>query len=231
MIRIRKSADRGRTRLPWLDSRHSFSFGRYRDREWMGHRSLRVLNEDRVAPGTGFGPHPHRDAEIVTLVLDGALEHRDSEGSRSVLRRGDVQRMSAGRGVVHAEWNASATEPVHFAQIWLLPRIAGAAPRYDELRSGWHREEQFALLASGDGRDGSLAIHCDAQLSAGTLPAGARVRLPLRPGRGAWLQVLRGRMRVGEDALEAGDGAALEGERAIELGAVDAADLLLFELD
>ncbi len=234
MIQLHKSADRFSTRLDWLESRHAFSFGTHHDPGRMGFRALRVLNEDRVRGGAGFGAHAHRDAEILTLVLDGALEHRDSEGGRSVLRRGDVQRMSAGRGVVHSEWNASRSSPVHFVQVWLLPDHRGATPRYDEAQVPWHETQGLTLLASRAGRGGSLPIDCDAEVFAGALAAGEALRHDVGAGRGVWLQVLRGRVALGAHRdlpeLEAGDAVALEDETLLETAALEDAEILLFDL-
>lgn len=234
MIQVHKSADRFTTRLDWLESRHAFSFGAHSDPDRMGFHALRVLNEDRVKGGAGFGAHAHRDAEILTLVLDGALEHRDSEGGRSLLRRGDVQRMSAGTGVVHSEWNASLTAPVHFVQVWLLPDRRGAPPRYDEAHLRWHEAGGVVLLASRDGRDAVLPIDCDADVYAGALAAGGALRHDIGAGRSVWLQVLRGRVATGplpdSSVLEAGDAISLEDETALEISAIDDAEILLFDL-
>ena len=234
MIQVHESAERLTTRLDWLESRHAFSFGAHFDPDRMGFRALRVLNEDRVKGGTGFAAHAHRDTEILTLVLDGALEHRDSEGGRSLLRRGDVQRMSAGTGVVHSEWNASLTDPVHFVQVWLLPDRIGAPPRYDEAHVLWHEARGVALLASRDGRDAALPIDCDADVYAGALAAGATLRHDIEAGRSVWLQVLRGRVTTGpppdDSVLEAGDAVSLEDETALEISAIEAAEILLFDL-
>jgi redox-sensitive bicupin YhaK (pirin superfamily) len=234
MIRIHKSAERLATRLDWLESRHAFSFGAHFDPDRMGFHALRVLNEDRVKGGTGFAEHAHRDAEILTLVLDGALEHRDSEGGRSLLRRGDVQRMSAGTGVVHAEWNASRTAPVHFVQVWLLPDRLGAPPRYDEAHARWHDAGGLVLLASRDGRDAALPIDCEADVYAGGLAAGGALRHDIGAGRSVWLQVLRGRVATGPrpdgPVLEPGDAVSLEDETALEISAISDAEILLFDL-
>lgn len=234
MIQVHESADRLTTRLEWLDSRHAFSFGTHLDPDRMGFHALRVLNEDRVKGGTGFGAHAHRDAEILTLVLDGALEHRDSEGGRSLLRRGDVQRMSAGTGVVHSEWNASPTAPVHFVQVWLIPDRRGTPPRYDERHVRWFETGDLVLLASGDGRGASFPIECDADVYAGALAAGDALRHDVAAGRSVWLQVLRGRVATGPASgsplLEAGDAVSLENETALEISAIEAAEILLFDL-
>ena len=231
MREIRPAAERGRTRLDWLDSRHSFSFGDYRDPGRMGFRALRVINEDRVEPGRGFDPHSHRDMEIVSYVLGGALEHRDSLGNGSQIRPGDVQRMSAGTGITHSEYNPSAAEPVHFLQIWLLPERGGLAPSYEqrhfapaELRGG------LRLVASRDGREESVRVHQDVRIYAALLEPGERASHALAPGRHAWLQVARGRVALGDAALAAGDGAALSGEPAVELVAAASSEVLVFDL-
>lgn len=235
MITIRNAADRGHADLGWLDSRHSFSFGQYHDPRHMGFGPLRVINDDRVAPGRGFGTHPHRDMEIVTYVLEGALEHQDSLGSGSVMRPGDVQRMSAGTGVVHSELNASRSEPVHFLQIWLEPDRRGLPPGYEqktfpaEAKAG-----RLALVASPDGRDGSVTIHADAAVHAGVFGAGQTAELPLAPGRHAWVHVARGAARVNGHDLAAGDGLALSDEALVRIegrgAGADAGELLVFEL-
>jgi redox-sensitive bicupin YhaK (pirin superfamily) len=233
MITIRRADERGRSRTDWLDSRHGFSFADYDDPKWRGFRALRVLNEDRVRGGSGFGAHPHRDMEIISYVLEGALEHKDSTGTGSVIGPGDVQRMSAGTGVVHSEWNASKTEPVHFLQIWLFPERRGIAPGYEqrtfaptELAAG------LRLVASPDGRQGSVTIHQDATLSVARLEAGAGVAHALAAGRYAWVQVARGAAAVNGAALAAGDGAAVSAAAALDIraGARDGAEVLVFDL-
>jgi len=231
MISIRRSEERGRADHGWLDSRHSFSFADYHDPDHMGFGALRVINEDRVAPGAGFGTHPHRDMEILTYVLDGALAHKDSLGSGSVIRPGDVQRMSAGRGIRHSEYNASETEPVHFLQIWILPEARGLEPSYEEKHfAADERRGRLRLLASRDGRDGSLTVHQDVALYGGLLDLGDEVTHRLEPGRRAWLQVARGALALNGHSLEQGDGAAIrDGERLV-LHATRPAELLLFDL-
>jgi hypothetical protein len=228
---IRRAHERGGSELGWLSSAHSFSFGEYHDPAHMGFRTLRVINEDHVAPGKGFGAHPHQDMEILTWVLDGALRHEDSLGTGSVIRPGDLQRMSAGTGVVHSEWNASDAEPVHFLQIWILPAERRLAPSYEqrsfaagELRNRLH------LVASVDGDEGSVRVNQAAWLRVAALDAGCRVKQALLPGAGTWLQVARGQVRQGGDLLEAGDGVALEGASTLELEAAAPAEVLLFEL-
>lgn len=231
MITVRRSNERGRTRLDWLDSRHTFSFGDYLDRAHMGFRALRVVNDDRVAPGRGFPTHPHRDMEIVTWVLDGALEHRDSLGNGSVIRPGDAQRMSAGTGITHSEFNPSTTEPVRLLQIWILPAVTGIAPGYeqrafpDDARRGALR-----LIVAGDGRDGAVTIRQDVDVYATLLAPGAAVTHALARGRHAWLQVAGGTVRVGDASLGDGDGVAVSDERTLTATATDSAELLLFDL-
>lgn len=231
MIVIRPADERGKADHGWLQSRHTFSFADYHDRRHMGFGALRVINEDRVAPGAGFGTHPHRDMEIISYVLDGALEHKDSIGTGSVIRPGDVQRMSAGTGILHSEYNASKTDPVHFLQIWILPEAVGLRPGYEQ--TAFPEEERrgrLRLVASPDGRDGSLTIHQDVDLFASVLEPGGKVRLDLRPGRHAWVQVARGSVRVNDSRLEAGDGAAILDERAIEFIGDTGSEILVFDL-
>jgi len=232
MMVIRKAAERGRTEIDWLDSRHTFSFGDYHDPEAMGFRVMRVLNDDRVTAGAGFPTHAHRDMEIVTVVLDGALEHKDSLGTGSVIRAGDVQRMSAGTGIRHSELNASKTEPVRFLQIWILPERAGLKPGYEQ-KTFPPREShgRLKLVAARDGRDGSVTVHQDTDIHVAVLDAGTEVRHTLRPGRFAWVQVARGAVTVNGSALTEGDGAALA-ELAVVTVTSNAADseILLFEM-
>ena len=231
MITLRKAKDRGHADHGWLNTYHTFSFAGYQDPAHMGFRGLRVINEDRVQPGQGFGTHGHRDMEIISYVLEGALEHRDSMGNGTVIRPGDVQRMSAGTGVRHSEFNASATELVHFLQIWLLPSREGIAPGYEQ--KTYRRQDQegrLKLVASPDGRDGSVTIHTDAQVFAGVFDRGAAGEHPLAEGRHAWVQVARGRARVNGHDLEAGDGAALTGEPAVRVEGIDTGEVLVFDL-
>ena len=231
MIQIRRSGDRGRASLGWLDSRHTFSFGDYHDPAHMGFGPLRVINEDRVRPGQGFGTHGHRDMEIVSYVLAGALAHKDSLGTGSVIRPGDVQRMSAGTGIEHSEFNPDAHEPVHFLQSWIEPERRGLAPSYEQKRfDAAERSGRLRLVASRDARDGSLRIHRDADLYAVLLASGERVAHELRPGRSAWLQVARGALELNGERLEAGDGAGVRGEPRLEIRALEDAELLLFDL-
>ncbi len=231
MLTIRPAASRGRTDIDWLDSWHTFSFGDYHDPQWRGFRSLRVINDDRIAPGGGFDTHPHRDMEIITWVLSGALEHRDSLGNGSVIRPGDMQRMTAGTGILHSEFNPSETEPVHLLQIWLFPDRKGLAPGYEQRAfSPAELQNAFRLVASRDGRDGSVTIHQDADVYAATLGGGRSLRHELSPGRHAWLQVASGNVVVNGRELEAGDGAAASDERFLEIDARDASEVVLFDL-
>ena len=232
MIRIRPAAERGHFDHGWLDTRHTFSFGDYHDDRHMGFRALRVINEDRVRPGQGFGTHGHRDMEIVTYVLDGALAHEDSMGNGSVIAPGDIQYMSAGTGVRHSEFNASSTEPVHFYQIWILPNVAGAEPRYAQKSfDSASRTGRWRLVASGSGADGSIALRQDVNLYASVLGKGEKLPLELPEGRHLWVQALRGSVSVGGRELSAGDGLAASGERKFSFAAGDqGAELLAFDL-
>ncbi|MBX3024860.1 pirin family protein [bacterium] len=230
MITIRRAAERGHTRIGWLDSWHTFSFGEYHDPRHVEFRALRVINEDRVAPGQGFGTHAHRDMEIVTYVLDGALEHRDSLGNGSVIRPGEIQRMSAGTGIRHSEFNASASDTVHFLQIWIMPARAGIAPGYEQRALPAGVRGGLAVIASPDGRAGSVTIHQDAAILAAQLAPGASVEHPLAAGRHAWVQVARGTVTANGQSLQAGDGAAVGDERAVQLNAAADAEVLVFDL-
>ena len=233
MITIRRSEDRGRFDHGWLDTRHTFSFGDYHDDRFMGFSDLRVVNEDRVLPGQGFGTHGHRDMEILSYVLSGQLAHRDSMGNGSTIRPGEVQRMSAGTGVTHSERNPSATESVHFLQIWILPRERGIQPGYEQRDfAATERHGRLRLLASPDGRDGSVTIHQDASMAGALLDRGATVRHAIASGRVAWVQVARGEVTVNGRHLRAGDGLAAAGEPSLEItGAGDGqADVLVFDL-
>jgi redox-sensitive bicupin YhaK (pirin superfamily) len=231
MITIRKSADRGHAMHGWLDSRHSFSFADYQDPRHMGFGPLRVINEDRVEPGKGFAAHSHRDMEIVSYVLEGALEHRDSRGTGSVIRPGDVQTMRAGTGVTHSEYNHSRQEWVHFLQIWIVPDTAGLAPAYGQRHfSEDERRNTLRLVASRDGRDDSLEIHQDASMYASILNAGSSVKHELAAGRRAWVQMIRGRAEVGIRVLDGGDGAAIEDGSSVTIRAEQGCELLLFDL-
>lgn len=231
MIVLRKAAERGRTLLSWLDSRHSFSFGKYYDPHYMGFASLRVINEDCVSPGSGFPSHPHRNMEIITYVLDGALEHTDSMGNGSIIRRGEVQRMSAGSGVTHSEYNASSAEPVHFLQIWIAPNQNGIKPGYQQkIFPDREKRARWRLVVSPDGRDGSIAIHQDAYLYAALLDKGNTLEYAPRPGRRLYLHLVRGEARLNGNHLLSGDGAQIQEESALRLETGDTAEALLFDL-
>ncbi len=231
MIAIRKSKDRGHADHGWLNTRFSFSFADYYDPKHEQFRTLRVMNDDRVAGGGGFPNHPHRDMEIVTYVLEGALEHRDSMGNGSVIRPGDVQYMSAGTGVTHSEFNASKKDPVHLYQIWMFPDKQGYKPAYDQKNfSEVERRGRLRLLASPDGRDGSVKIRQDNQLYATILGANESVRHELQPERHAYVQVARGSVKLNGEQLEEGDGAAISAEKSLELVGVKNAEVLLFDL-
>jgi quercetin 2,3-dioxygenase len=231
MISVRRSHERGHTTLNWLESAHTFSFNNYVDPRYMGFRQLRVINDDWVKAGAGFGMHSHRDMEIITYVLQGALEHRDSTGIGSVIRPGDVQRMSAGTGISHSEYNHSQTMPVHFLQIWIQPEEQGLAPGYEQrsfapeqLRSQWR------LIAARDGREGAVVLHQDVDVLAAQLDPGEQIAYHLRPGRYAWVQVASGGATLNGVSLKEGDGAAMSEVAALDLVAVDGAEVLLFDL-
>lgn len=236
MITVRKSKDRGVGRHGWLTSHHTFSFANYLDAKHMGFRSLRVINEDTVAPGKGFGAHQHENMEIISIVMEGALAHRDNTGGEGVLRRGEVQRMSAGTGVVHSEFNASDQEPVHFFQIWILPAQDGLPPGYEQ--KAFPEAEQrgrLRLVVAPGAPDGALDIHQDARLFFGILDSGERVQHELLAGRGAWIQAARGSVDVNGVALDPGDGVAIEDETLLTIAARGAqagnlSEVLLFDL-
>jgi len=231
MLTMRSAAERGRTHIDWLDSWHTFSFGDYRDPQWHHFRTLRVINDDLVAPGGGFGTHPHRDMEIVTWILSGALEHRDSLGNGSQIRPGDAQRMTAGTGIEHSEFNPSKTDPVHLLQIWIVPDTKGLPPGYEQKQfAPIDRQDQLRLIASRDGRGGSVTIHQDADLYALSLLGDSAVTHEFRPGRFGWVQVASGAATLNGQLLESGDGAAISDESRIEIQAPDPAEILLFDL-
>jgi quercetin 2,3-dioxygenase len=231
MIRIRRAEDRGHAQHGWLDSQHTFSFADYYDPAQMGFRALRVINEDRVQPGAGFGTHPHKDMEILSYVLEGGLAHKDSLGTGSTIRPGDVQRMSAGTGVTHSEFNASSTDPVHFFQIWLLPERKGITPSYEQRHfDPSQRQGRLQLVASQDGRDGSLTVHQDVSVYDGLLESGERADFSLAPGRHAWVQVTRGTVTLNGETLKAGDGAAVSEESKLRLEGGQGGEVLLFDL-
>jgi redox-sensitive bicupin YhaK (pirin superfamily) len=230
MVTIRPAAERGHANHGWLDSNFSFSFDQYYDPAHMGFRALRVINEDRVAPATGFGKHPHRDMEILTYVLEGAVKHEDSTGASETLVPGELQHMSAGTGVRHSEMNPSADETLHLLQIWLLPNQLGIPPKYEQKRFTVQEEpNRLHLLASTDSRDGSFKICSDAELLAAKLDAGGSVSHGFKLGNG-WLQVARGSVSVAGGTLNAGDGIALEGESSITIASKSGAEFLLFDL-
>lgn len=230
MIQIRRASERGVTNAGWLDSRHTFSFGGYRDPRQMGFRGLRVINDDRVNPGKGFGEHPHRDMEIISYVVEGALEHRDSMGTGSVIKAGDVQLMSAGSGVTHSEFNASKTEPVRFLQIWLPPSQEGLKPRYAQKARTGAGHGELELLFSPDGRDGSIEIRQDATIYGAKLQADEKVDVTLAKGRHAWVQVVEGVIELAGHELVEGDGAAVSDEELLQINGKSEADVLIFDL-
>ena len=231
MIAVRRSNDRGAVNMGWLNAKHSFSFGNYYDPDHMGFGSLRVINEDRIEPSQGFGTHGHKDMEIVTYIIEGALEHKDSMGNGSVIRRGDVQRMTAGTGVMHSEFNHSAEVQTHLLQIWLLPEESGLAPGYeDRTFAEVDKNNQLRLIVSRDARDGSLQINQDADVFASVLETGASVTHQLRDGRGAWVQVIRGQVVLNSETLDAGDGASVSESCELEMTALEEAEFLLFDM-
>ena len=231
MITLRKSADRGHADHGWLDTRHTFSFADYHDPAHMGFRQLRVINEDWVQAGQGFGTHGHRDMEIISWVLDGALEHRDSLGNGSVIRPGDVQRMSAGTGVRHSEFNPLATEPMRLMQIWILPERSDLEPSYEQKHFELaERIDRLRLVASRDARDGSVTIHQDVDLYVSNPREGTELRHPLRKRRHAWVQVARGALLLNDVPLDAGDGAAVSDESELRIAATAEGEFLLFDL-
>lgn len=231
MITIRKAADRGHTDAGWLDSHHSFSFGHYFDPAQLGFGPLRVINDDRVAGGGGFPTHPHADMEIVSYVLEGALQHRDSLGTGSVIRPGEVQRMSAGTGIRHSEFNSSATDPVHFLQIWILPEAKGFAPSYEQKTFGdAELGNRLRLVASRDGRDGALTLHRDVDLYAARLTDGTAVEHAFATGRIGWLQVAKGSVTLDGIELGEGDGAAIERQASVSITSRGDAEVLLFDM-
>lgn len=230
-IQIRKANERGVADFGWLDSRHSFSFGHYFDNNHMGFGPLRVINDDRVAAGGGFDTHPHRDMEIISYVIDGALEHKDSMGNGSVIKRGDVQRMSAGTGVFHSEFNASDKDPVHFLQIWIVPEKEGIAPSYQQINyPDADKLNQLRLVASKEGRNGSVSLYRDVDLYASLLAEGQSVEHDLQAGRGAWLQVISGALTFNGHILDEGDGASLLEAGGLTIMANQDAEFLLFDI-
>lgn len=231
MITVRPSQERGHANHGWLDSYHTFSFANYYDPDHMGFRALRVINEDRVAPGRGFGTHPHRDMEIISYVLSGSLAHKDSMGNAATIGAGEVQKITAGTGIAHSEFNPSQTEGVHFLQIWILPEEAGLTPNYEEKMFPIETKQgQWRRIASRTGADGAVQINQDVELYATVLKAGEGRSLELRPGRYAWVQVAQGKISLNGVSLEAGDGAAISDETLLEVQAVSDAEVLLFDL-
>jgi redox-sensitive bicupin YhaK (pirin superfamily) len=232
MVQLHPGSERGATRTGWLDSRHSFSFGDYYDPKHMGFGALRVINDDRVAPGAGYGTHPHRDMEIITYVLEGALQHRDSLGTGSVIRTGELQKMSAGTGILHSEFNASQTEPVHFLQIWIVPESRNLQPGYQQFSfDPRDRDGRLQLVASNEAREGVIRVYQDVQLYLADLRSGQSISHPLASERRAWVHVARGEVRLNGSLLTAGDGIAIENEPAVELKSDSEGEVLLFDLD
>ncbi|MBD1908647.1 pirin family protein [Funiculus sociatus GB2-A5] len=231
MITLRKSENRGHANHGWLNTYHTFSFANYYDPTHMGFRSLRVINQDRVHPGKGFPTHSHNDMEIVTYVLEGALEHKDSLGTGSIIRPGDVQRMSAGTGIAHSEYNHSQTEGVHFLQIWILPNKKGVKPTYEQKTySDEEKRGNLRLIVSEDGRSNSVTIHQDVDTYTTLLDTGEQVIHQLKPNRHAWVQVARGSVMLNDNLLEAGDGAAVSNEESLKLVGKEMAEVLLFDM-
>ena len=231
MITIRKAEERGHAHLDWLNTWYTFSFADYHDPDHMGFRALRVINDDTIAGGGGFGTHPHRDMEIITYILSGALEHKDSMGNGRVIRPGEVQYMAAGTGVTHSEFNPSAREPVHLLQIWILPDRKAAKPAYAERSFAGATNGKFHLAASKSGRDGSIPINQDVDVFVGKLGAGQKISHMLKPGRHGWLQVAEGRVGLNGMPLKAGDGAAVSDESQLVLESTGPAQVILFDLN
>jgi len=230
MIRIRRSAERGNVDFGWLKSRHTFSFGNYHDDRFMGFGPLRVINEDRVEPARGFGQHSHQNMEILSWVLDGALQHKDSLGTGAVIVPGEMQRMTAGTGITHSEFNDSSEKPVHFLQIWILPAQQGLKPGYEQRNFSATLDGKLQLVASADGRDGSVLIHQDVALYAARLKADTQVAHRFAPGRIGWVQVARGSIELDGQALEQGDGAAIDGQADLKIDALEDCEILLFDM-
>ena len=231
MIQIRKAADRGHANHGWLDTYHTFSFADYQDPKHMSFRSLRVINEDRVEPGQGFGTHEHRDMEIITCILEGELEHKDSMGNGAVIRPGEVQRMSAGTGVTHSEFNPSKTQPVHLLQIWILPEKKDLTPSYEQREfKAQNRKNRLCLVASGKPREDAVKIHQDADLYSSLLDGGKKLEYGLDKNRHAWIQVARGSLRANDALLQAGDGAAVSQEEKLKISGENDSEFLLFDM-
>jgi hypothetical protein len=231
MIVVRKAEERGHANHGWLNTYHTFSFANYYDPNYLGFKSLRVINEDRVIAGAGFGKHGHQDMEIITYVLEGALEHQDSIGTGSIIKPGEIQRMSAGTGILHSEFNASKTDPVHFLQIWILPDKKGIEPSYKQQKFDLKKTSgKLQLIAAPDGRDNAVAVHQDMSLYAGILDTGDRVSYTLKPQRHAWVQVARGAIDLNGNFLNTSDGAAISEETELTIEAKQKAEILLFDL-
>lgn len=231
MRQLRKSQDRGDANHGWLKSKHTFSFADYYDPNFMGFRSLRVINEDRIEGGTGFGAHPHRDMEIISYVVKGALEHKDSMGTKAIIKPGEVQRMSAGTGVVHSEYNAMPDEETHFFQIWIQPKTRGGNPGYGQKSfEADLNSKKLVLVMSEDGRDGSINIKQDADMYISRLSVGDHLEFTVRDTRGAWIQVIRGRLTVNDQELTTGDALAFEAEELLKFKATDKSEFILFDL-
>ncbi|MEL7036287.1 MAG: pirin family protein [Cyanobacteria bacterium J06592_8] len=231
MITVRKSQERGQANFGWLKSQHTFSFGYYYNPKYQGFRSLRVINEDHVSPGSGFDTHGHRDMEILTYVLEGTLEHKDSTGTGTIIKPGEVQRMSAGTGILHSEFNPSSQDPVHFLQIWIIPNQTGLTPSHEQKAFNLRETPgQFQLIAAANTENGSLTIHQDVNLYAAIVPQGDRISHTLTPERYAWIQVVRGTLLLNDITLTSGDGVAISDQSQITLEATTEAEILLFDL-
>lgn len=231
MMNIRKSTQRGLANHGWLKSHHTFSFADYYDASQMGFRSLRVINEDKIAAGTGFGAHPHRDMEIISYVVKGALEHKDSMGNVSVIRPGDVQRMSAGTGVTHSESNKNSDGETHFFQIWITPKEKGIAPGYGQKSfTEALQNNKLVLVISPDGREGSISIHQDANVYISRLEAGQTIEFPVSAGRGVWTQVVSGHLQLNDHEISSGDGASSTGETRLRFKAIEKSEVMIFDL-
>ncbi len=231
MIHLRRGHERGRTKIDWLESYHTFSFGDYHDPRYMGFRSLRVINDDKVLPSNGFHPHSHRDMEIITYILEGRVQHQDSTGQKGIIEKGEAQRMTAGSGITHSEINPSDTETLHLLQIWIMPEKRGLTPGYEQktFRSDAFKD-RFCVVASPDGREGSMKIHQDAALLLARTDSGAEFRYPLSPSRYAWLHVAKGEIQLARETLKAGDGASFETELEVFFKAGPGTEVLLFDL-
>jgi redox-sensitive bicupin YhaK (pirin superfamily) len=232
MIQIRKSQERGHIDHGWLNTFHTFSFGDYHDPENMGFRDLRVINEDIVAGGTGFGTHGHRDMEIITYIMDGALEHKDSMGTGSIIKPGDIQRMSAGSGVQHSEFNHSKTNSVHLFQVWILPAAKNTKPSYEQkFFAPEEKKNKLRLIASKDSRDGAIAVHQDVEMYASLLDKDKELAFSMKPGRYGWIQLGKGELKINDVTLHAGDGAAISKEQALKFKAVKDSEFIFFDLN